>query len=340
MNYELCIFIIFARQFLKVEKDMDITSIKDKVLAGGEVSAEEALWLAESCPLDELLEAAREVTLRFGSRRFDSCSIINARSGRCPEDCKWCAQSAHYSTGAEVYPLVSRETCMEMGERNRKAGIRRFSLVASGRAVKGNALEKVCSYYRELREMGGMDLCASLGLLDRDDLRRLHEAGVERYHCNMETAPSHFPTLCSTHTQEEKLATIRAAREEGMEICSGGIIGMGETMAQRVEFALYLREIEPVSIPINVLQPIPGTPLGEMAPLSQEEMLRTVAMFRIVHPRTVLRFAGGRGLITPETQLEAMRTAVDGAIMGDLLTTIGAKIDEDKEMIKEAGYEF
>lgn len=319
---------------------MDITYIKNKVLEGGEVTAEEAMWLAESCPLDKLMDAAREVTHHFGSRKFDSCSIINARSGRCPEDCKWCAQSSHYSTGADVYPLVSREICMEMGERNRKAGIRRFSLVASGRAVKGNALEKVCGYYRELRGMGGMSLCASLGLLNREELHRLNEAGVERYHCNMETAPSHFPTLCSTHTQEEKMATIKAAREEGMEICSGGIIGMGETMAQRVEFALFLRQVDPVSIPLNVLQPIPGTPLEGMAPLTSGEMLRTVGIFRMIHPRTVLRFAGGRGLISPDTQLRAMRMAVDGAIMGDLLTTIGARIDEDKEMIKEAGYEF
>lgn len=321
---------------------MNISDIKEKVLSGGEITPEEALWLADSeaCPLEPLLEAAAEVTARFGSRKFDSCSIINARSGLCPEDCKWCAQSVRYATGAETYPLVDRELCMKMGEMNREAGIGRFSLVTSGRSLTGKALDKVCEYIAELHSRGGMGLCASLGLLTPEALVRLREAGVERYHCNLETAPSHFPTLCSTHTLADKKATIRAAREAGLEICSGGIIGMGETMEQRVEFALSLREISPVSIPINILHPIPGTPLANQPPLSGDEILRTVAIFRMVHPRAVLRFAGGRDRIPHDAQLTALRTAVNGAIMGDLLTTIGAKIEEDKQMIKEAGYEF
>ncbi|MDE6171229.1 MAG: biotin synthase BioB, partial [Duncaniella sp.] len=275
-----------------------------------------------------------------GSRKFDSCSIINARSGLCPENCKWCAQSAHYATGAATYPLVSHEVCMTMGRMNREAGIGRFSLVTSGRAVTGKTLDTICSYYRELKEQGGMGLCASMGLLTLEALRKLREAGVERYHCNLETAPSHFGSLCSTHTIDDKIATIRAAREAGMEICSGGIIGMGESMEQRVEFALKLREIHPASIPINVLQPIPGTPLEKMKPLTDDEILRTVAIFRMVHPKAVLRFAGGRARISPQAQREALRVGINGAIMGDLLTTVGATIEEDKRMIKEAGYEF
>ncbi len=321
---------------------MNITEIKEKILAGGELTSSEAYWLAEadSCPLDELLEASEEVTRHFGSRKFDSCSIINARSGRCPEDCKWCAQSAHYDTGAEVYPLVDRDPCIRLGRKNHDAGIGRYSLVTSGRAMSGKALDTACGYIRELHDDCGIGLCASMGLLDRKSLDKLREAGVTRYHCNLETAPSHFPTLCTTHSISDKIATIMSAREAGMEICSGGIIGMGESMMQRVEFALTLRDIKPVSIPINILQPIAGTPLRDMKPLTDDEILRTVAVFRLVHPRAVLRFAGGRARISPETTRRALKAGINGAIMGYMLTTMGEEIEKDKAMIKEAGYEF
>ena len=319
-----------------------ITSLKEKVLTGGSLTEAEAMSLASVTPgeLPALLDGAAEITSRFGSNDFDSCSIINARSGRCPEDCKWCAQSAHHKTNIEVYPLVDRKTCMDLAEYNRERGIGRFSLVTSGRTVSGKALDTVCDYYRELSRHGGMGLCASMGLLDGDALRRLREAGVERYHCNLESAPSYFPTLCSTHSIEDKIKTIEAAREAGMEICSGGIIGMGETMEQRVEFALTLRRVNPASIPLNVLSPIPGTPLENSTPLTAEEILHTVAIFRFVHPHAVLRFAGGRALIDRDTQREALRIGINGSIMGDLLTTVGSQIDEDIEMIRACGYNF
>ena len=320
----------------------DIKSIKKKILSGGQLSENEAMSLAsvDTAHEKELFEAAAEITKRFGSRDFDSCSIINARSGRCGEDCKWCAQSARHHTDIEVYPMVDRDTCMKMADYNRSRGIGRFSMVTSGRSLSGEALEKACGYYRELSEKGGMGLCASMGLLDADSLRRLREAGVERYHCNLETAPSHFPTLCTTHSIEDKIRTIEAAREAGLEICSGGIIGMGETRRQRIEFALTLRRVDPVSIPINILVPIPGTPLEGSEPLSGREILLTVAIFRMIHPRAVLRFAGGRATIAKEIQREALRTGINGSIMGDLLTTIGSQIDEDIEMIRSCGYNF
>lgn len=320
-----------------------ISNLKEKVLDGGELTEAEAMGLASLTTeeYEELLEAAAEITGRFGSRDFDSCSIINARSGRCPEDCKWCAQSAHHKTDIEVYPLVGRDTCMELADYNRRRGIGRFSLVTSGRAISGKALDTVCDYYRELsRREAGMGLCASMGLLDAEALGRLREAGVERYHCNLETAPSHFHTLCTTHSIDDKIKTIEAAREAGMEICSGGIIGMGETMEQRVEFALTLRRVKPVSIPINVLSPIPGTPLEGSAPLTDRDILQTVAIFRMIHPRAVLRFAGGRARISHDTQRKALRIGINGSIMGDLLTTIGSQIDEDIEMIRSCGYNF
>lgn len=319
-----------------------ITLLKEKVLDGGELTEAEAMGLAELSDeaYRQLLEAVAEITARFGSRDFDSCSIINARSGRCPEDCKWCAQSAHHKTNVETYPLVDRDTCMKLADYNHKRGIGRFSLVTSGRKVTGKTLDTICDYYRELSTREGMGLCASMGLLDPDDLRKLREAGVERYHCNLETAPSHFPTLCSTHSIEDKIKTIEAAREAGMEVCSGGIIGMGETMSQRIEFALTLRRVRPVSIPINILSPIPGTPLENSAPLTERDILQTIAIFRMIHPKAVLRFAGGRALISRDTQRKALKIGINGSIMGDLLTTIGAQIDEDIEMVTDCGYNF
>ncbi len=320
---------------------MDIIAIKQRILAGGSVTAEEAYSLIDPCQCapEALREAAAEVTRAFSPRTFDSCSIVNARSGRCPEDCKWCAQSAHYSTGADSYPVVDHDTCMRLADHNRAMGIGRYSLVTSGRALSGRPFETILGYFRELAATGGMGLCASMGLLTTDQMRQLRLAGVTRYHCNLETAPSHFPTLCSTHTIADKIKAMEAASEAGLEICSGGIIGMGETMRQRVEFALELRRVKPVSIPINILCPIPGTPLESQPPLSDDEILDTVAVFRLIHPHAVLRFAGGRMRINPDTQRRALRIGINGAIMGDLLTTIGSQIRQDMQMARECGYE-
>lgn len=320
----------------------DIKIIKERILAGGRITDAEAYELSDMAMmnLDELLAASAEITSRFGSRQFDSCSIINGRSGKCSENCKWCAQSAHYNTSADVYPLVSRETYIRGAKLNEEHGIGRYSMVTSGKAMTGKELDRACSYFREVGESIDISLCASLGLLGRDELQELYDSGVHRYHCNLETAPSYFGELCSTHTMEDKLRTIRMAREIGFEICSGGIIGMGETLRQRVELALTLREIEPKSIPVNILCPIPGTPLENMAPLSEDEILATIALFRFIHPDVVLRFAGGRMALSREGQLRAIKAGINGAIMGDLLTTLGAVVNEDKVLVKEAGYQF
>lgn len=321
---------------------MNIIQLREKILVGGSLTEAEAYALEEIALSDPeaLYEAAAEITARFHTRWFDTCSIINARSGRCGEDCKWCAQSAHFTTAVMEYPLVDHDTCIELGRYNHTKGIGRFSLVTSGRAVGPKALDTLCSYYRDLSAIPGMGLCASMGLLGYEELKALKEAGVERYHCNLESAPSFFPKLCTTHTQEQKKATMAAARRAGLEICSGGIIGMGESMRQRIEFALCLRDVAPVSIPLNVLQPIPGTPLEGMEPLTDSEILTTVAIMRMIHPRAVIRFAGGRARISPEAQRRALKIGVNGAIMGDLLTTVGAVIDEDRRMVEECGYEF
>lgn len=255
-----------------------VSGLEKKIEEGYRPDYDEALSLMRSLSLEDLCALAHALRLRYQGKRVDMCSIMNARSGKCGEDCKWCSQSRFHHTDIEVYPLVDAESALREAVHNASKGVSRFSLVTSGRTLSPADTERICAIYRRIGSECPIKLCASLGLLNREQLFQLKESGVTRYHCNLETAPSYFPQVCTTHTIEEKLQTIEWAREAGLEICSGGIIGMGESEEQRVEFALAIRRTGAVSIPVNILNPIPGTRLAGMPPLKDEEVIRAVAM--------------------------------------------------------------
>lgn len=315
-----------------------IETLKQLVIEGGKIDEEQAVALSQCSDKEALYDAAHQITRHFTGDKFDTCSIINAKSGNCSENCKWCAQSGHYNTNVILYPLLPVEECVRHAVHNRKQGIGRFALVTSGKRLSGKEVRELGGIVRDIKEASDIKCCASLGLLDKEQLEVLKESGVENYHCNIETAPSYFPTLCTTHTIEEKMETIRRARELGFRICSGGIIGMGETMEQRIEMALFLQRQQVRSIPLNMLQPIPGTPLGDTPLLSEEEFLTTVALFRFINPQAYLRFSGGRSLLSRETQQKALHIGINAAIIGDLLTTGGSRVEEDKKLFTVAGY--
>ena len=316
-----------------------LDDLKSRVLAGGRISRQEADMLCD-VGLDELCDAADDICRRFQGTRVDSCSIVNARSGMCGEDCKWCAQATRHHTGCATYNFLSLEETMSAARHNEREGIRRFSLVTSGRAVTDVDLDRFCDIFRHLSAETSLYLCASMGLLDHNGMMKLKEAGVRRYHCNMETCSEFFPSLCSTHTHDDKKNTIRAARECGLDVCSGGIIGMGETMSQRIDFAFELAELDVDSLPINILNPIPGTPLGDIPLISEEEIVRTAAIFRFVLPDKSIRFAGGRLRLSHASMLRMMKGGVNGVLMGDMLTTVSNTIDDDRRLFAEAGLEF
>lgn len=315
-----------------------INTLKEKAINGQKISPEEALALSQTPNKEALYNAANDIRKHFCQDTIDLCSITNAKSGKCSQDCKWCSQSAHHKSHIEEYELINEKQAIKEATQSAKQGVTRHSLVTSGRKVNDKTLDQLILLYKKISEESSIGLCASMGLVDEQQLRRLkEEAKVSHYHCNIETAPSFFPTLVSTHTIEEKIATIKAAQKVGLEVCSGGIIGMGETMEQRIEMAFTLRELSIKSIPINILQPMKDTALENTPPLSQDEILTTIAIFRFINPKAHLRLAGGRVQIK-DFQDKALQAGISAALTGDYLTSTGANTKDDIEDFRKAGF--
>ncbi len=312
-------------------------SLKEKVLNGGKITREEALTLYEA-PLEELCEAADEIRDHFCGKGFDICTIINGKSGRCSENCKFCAQSSHYDTEVEEYPLLPAEELTAQAKYNDDRGVLRYSIVTSGKCISDEEVDEMCKAVEKIREETEIAVCVSFGLLGEEQFRKLREAGAGRVHNNLETSRRFFSQICTTHTYDDKIRSIRAAQAAGMSVCSGGIMGLGETVEDRIDMAMELRELGIHSVPINFLNPIPGTPFGDNPKISPEEARRIAAVYRFILPHASIRLAGGRGMYADLGEA-CFRSGANAAISGDMLTTSGITIEKDMEMIHKLGYE-
>ncbi len=288
-------------------------------------------------PLNELLE----ISSKYMTNKIEFCSLVNARNGRCSQDCKYCAQSAHYRTDITDYPLIDKEEVIKAALEARENGVIRFAVVTSGKSPDEENFDKILEFIDELNKIEGIRSCASIGILNDEQAKMLAEHGLKRFHHNINTSESYYSDICTTHSWQDRLNTCKLVKKYGMELCCGVILGMGETVEQRIEMALELSDIEPESIPINILMPIPKTPLENYHDkIDDENVLRTLAIFKIANPKSVLRFCGGRMKMSEENQELALKTCVEGIMTGNYLTTTGKTPVEDIKTVKKLNKEL
>ena len=314
-----------------------ISDLKKRVLAGELLEKESVLPLCDA-PLEELCSAADEIRLHFCGNVFDICSIINGKSGRCSEDCKYCAQSAFYKTQIDEYALLNTDELLRQAKYNAERGVLRYSIVTSGRKLSEAEINQICESIRAIREKIDIEVCVSFGLLNEKQFRKIKAAGASRIHCNLESSARFFSEVCTTHTYEEKIETLQAARRAGLSVCSGGIMGLGETMEDRIDVALTLRGLGVKSVPVNFLNPIKGTPYDKNILPDDEEKRRIVAIYRFLLPDASIRLAGGRDLIQDKGE-GCFLSGANAAISGDMLTTSGITIKSDMSLLDKLGYE-
>jgi biotin synthase len=320
-----------------------IDSLKRKVIEGGEISFEEAMFLAEMDQKEDvqhLFKSAGEITRHFHDDQVALCSLINAKSYLCTEDCGFCSQSLHFNTDAEQYSLVSEETVLAAAKRFEADGIRDFCIVTSGAELSDDEFEKVLSMFRRLHRETRMNLDGSLGWLTPERIHRLKEAGVRRINNNLQTSRNYYGKIVSTHTIDQRIESLDRLKEGGMEICSGGILAMGESRRDRIQMAFELKPYQPHCIPVNILNPRPGTPLEDQPGEDPVEILKTIAVYRFIHPHANIKLAGGREKnLNSEQQETALRSGANGLIVGGYLTSAGNPVQKDLEMLRRTGCE-
>ncbi|GBD38581.1 Biotin synthase [bacterium HR37] len=301
------------------------------------ITFEEALSLTELPreQVPDLIALARKVTLKYRGDGVFLRSIISARTGNCPEDCAFCSQSAHYDTGIKTHPFMATEKILMAAKQAEKLGAMDFCIVISGRGPTPKVFRKVLEAVDLLRKETNLKIGCSLGELTEEQAFALKEHGVWRYNHNLETCRSYFPRICTTHTYEDRLRTAKLVKKAGMQLCSGGILGMGESVRQRIEFAFELKELDPSWVPINFLNPRPGTPLGHLPLVSPFEAVKTIAIFRLILPDKIIMAAGGREVTLRDLQAMGLLAGANAMILGNYLTTLGRSPEEDLRMLDD-----
>lgn len=314
--------------------------LAEEIIKGRRLQQSDDLSFFVEADLDELAQGANLIRKALCGDKMDLCSIINGRGGKCSENCKFCAQSAHHQTDCEEYGFLEKETFLKDCAHAKSNGVDRYSIVTAGRTMEGDDLEKAIEAYKAMHEAyPDMILCASHGLVKEQDLKRMYDVGVRMYHTNVETSERFFPEICTTHTYEDKLHEIRLAKEAGLSVCCGGIFGMGENWQDRIDMAVLLAELEITSIPLNFLIPIKGTPMESQEKLQPDEIVRIVAMFRYINPTAYIRIAAGRSYFEDGGEV-LFRSGANATLTGDMLTTIGNNTAQDRAMLSRIGFEL
>jgi biotin synthase len=318
----------------------EIRRIGENILEGEDVGMREVLPLLgiQGPDVLDLAAVANRVREEFNGNEIDLCSLLNIKSGRCSEDCVFCAQSAHYKTEAPVYPLMDINRITEEARGAQKKGTGRFCLITSGRELNDKEFETILAALGRIREETTLELDCSLGTLSGERAEALKKVGVTRYNHNLETGESHFSRVCTTHSYQDRVRTIAVLKDQGFSVCCGGIIGLGEAPRQRLELAFSLRELGIDCIPFNILNPRPGTPLEHSEPVPPMEIIKTIALFRLILPKGTIKIAGGREANLRDLQSLALLSGANGLILGNYLTTLGRKAEDDLTMIKDLGF--
>lgn len=316
-----------------------VKELVENILKGYRIKRGDELNFLLTTELKELCDGADRVREHYCGNKVNLCTIINGRSGKCSEDCKFCAQSGHHQTGIEEFDFLDVDTIVKDCKKNEAEGVHRYSIVTAGRDLKGKDMKQALTAYKKMNSECDIELCASHGLITEEDYIALKESGVKMYHENIETSKRNFENICTTHTYEDKIHGIQLAQKAGLKVCSGGIIGMGETWEDRIDMAISLSELGIQSIPINALMPIKGTPFQTLSKISEDDILRTVAIFRLINPEADIRLAAGRAMMQNSGE-KAFHSGANATITGNMLTTSGSNIKQDIDMLTNMGFDL